>query len=803
MKILFISHDATRTGAVILLIKLIKWLKEKKDIKPYIICLRNEVLIDEFKSLGDTYVSNNKSFKLIINKLKNHSIDLIYFNSVVSLNILKKNVDFFLNNKTILHVHELDTIIKLSKSEELLTNVKIDNYIAVSNTVKSSLVKNYSIQPEKINTIYEYIDINEWNKNIIKSFDNKVIIAGIGYVHWRKGVDYFLSTAYYFQRKYPQKFEFWWIGKINDFDKTYIDSDIHKLNLGGKVKFLDELTDLKNIYPKIHLLLITSREDPYPTVALEAGINGIPIICWNKGTGISELVEKGCGVTIDYGDSHAMAETISDILNDHEKYKIMADKAMYLACEHDINIIGEKIFNIITETQQKKSKIRSHDIYQKNIVFSFPDGITLGGVTTLSIDIARHLSKRDHKVTFIEHKPYYGNPTLDFDIPKEISVINCKNQSHPDKLNLDINEFVNSYKLALPATFVPNWSYGTFAVCAKLASNYSNRMRVIGFAHADEPGYYEWLSYYQSMIHRFLAPNEEIASTLRSILPNRNKDVLTLPYAVETPDILDRHYSINTDKPLILLFMARIVQKQKRVFKLVELSELLDERNVNFELRIIGDGQDKPALLEKISKLNPSLQTRIKLKDTIPPSELERTWLDSDILILVSEYEGLSLTLLGAMANGCVPVVTNVRGTKSVIDHTKNGFISDIDDLSNMVSDIKFLDDNRNKLKEIGDAAHQSIKIKHSYENYINEFGLILEEIWQEPSRRWPAHRPLLHVKQPNVNVHNNKSLNGLSSKTIGQEIPYKKLVKAMGYKLIQKRGFQWLGGLTSMKKKY
>jgi len=56
------------------------------------------------------------------------------------------------------------------------------------------------------------------------------------------------------------------------------------------------------------------------------------------------------------------------------------------------------------------------------------------------------------------------------------------------------------------------------------------------------------------------------------------------------------------------------------------------------------------------------------------PYQVQKLWQTADVCVLVSEYEGTSVSMLEAMAAGCVPVVTKVSGTADVIQPGINGF---------------------------------------------------------------------------------------------------------------------------------
>jgi glycosyltransferase involved in cell wall biosynthesis len=59
-----------------------------------------------------------------------------------------------------------------------------------------------------------------------------------------------------------------------------------------KVKFLGRRSDMKEIYQQLDLLLVPSRQDPLPTVIVEAGLSGLPVVGANVG-GIPEMIVNG------------------------------------------------------------------------------------------------------------------------------------------------------------------------------------------------------------------------------------------------------------------------------------------------------------------------------------------------------------------------------------------------------------------------------------------------------------------------------------------------------------------------------
>ena len=62
------------------------------------------------------------------------------------------------------------------------------------------------------------------------------------------------------------------------------------------------------IYLSLDIFLLTSREDPFPLAAIDAGILGMPIFCFDKATGIAEVVDSS--FVVPYLDVEEMANRI-------------------------------------------------------------------------------------------------------------------------------------------------------------------------------------------------------------------------------------------------------------------------------------------------------------------------------------------------------------------------------------------------------------------------------------------------------------------------------------------------------------
>lgn len=374
---------------------------------------------------------------------------------------------------------------------------------------------------------------------------------------------------------------------------------------------------------------------------------------------------------------------------------------------------------------------------KSNVIFCLPEGLTLGGVTTWSVELSRELQGVGFSTMLGVHPSRYNNPPVDFGITKENHLIDCTHLLHPDDPALDPDDYIPYYGKALPGLLIPNWSWGAYAMAARLASQRPEDMRIIGMAHADESGYYQWLVHYEAMIHKFFVMNSEIQRKLSLMIPHRSSDILVRPCQVSVSAQLDRTYSAS-GQPLQLVYGGRIANYQKRIFDLLDLFKALVAENVDFYFRIIGGGVDKVEFDAKVNRLPKGVRSRISLEDSVSSAQISEIWRSTDINIIVSEFEGVSNSMLKGMAEGCVPVMTEVSGTSEVISSGENGYLVPVGDMERMAKIIKILDQDRSLLVRLGMDAHKKIKENYSMAGYVPWFIDVVNKIWEMPARPWP-----------------------------------------------------------------
>jgi len=343
--ILFLSHDSSRTGAPIFLLNLLRWLHRNGQFGFRTLTGRYGELSPEFAALGafDSFEPARTLGYRIMRRLQLQSvydsphhaqlrealagdgIALLYVNSIASAGML----DFlsFLQCPVICHVHELEGAIRTIGSEKIaLLEKHRPLYVAVSRAVKANLVQNYEIAPGRIEVIHGFIPTAEANAENRKltheqlpaqlgiPLDAKVVCA-CGSIDFRKGPDLFLELASKIAERYNAKpVHFIWVGGSPE-KVAAITRQLNDAPMQNHVHFVGQTSDPTRYFDASDVFVLTSREDPFPLVVMEAARRGKPIVCFGSAGGAPEFVEEDAGFVVPGLDVQQMRDRVVELMS--------------------------------------------------------------------------------------------------------------------------------------------------------------------------------------------------------------------------------------------------------------------------------------------------------------------------------------------------------------------------------------------------------------------------------------------------------------------------------------------------------
>ncbi|CAD7044355.1 glycosyltransferase family 1 protein [Pseudorhizobium endolithicum] len=183
------------------------------------------------------------------------------------------------------------------------------------------------------------------------------------------------------------------------------------------------------------------------------------------------------------------------------------------------------------------------------------------------------------------------------------------------------------------------------------------------------------------------------------------------------------HRMRSTSSPLRLLFVGRIEDSSKGVFWLREIIDALPE---TIKLTIVGDGPD----MGKLQRRLVPYKSRVVFEGAVPGTDVAGYMATHDVLVMPSRFEGFPMTLLEAMAAGCVPVVSEIKGvTDTIVREGQNGVLFPVGDYTAASRAVVQLNSERNLLNCMSAAARETVSMHYSIDGMAQRYHDVLKTL--------------------------------------------------------------------------
>lgn len=340
-RIVLVSHDAHPHGAQYLLLHIVKYLHEYLKFIVDVIFLNGGELLSEFSLYSNTHcvdasVYNGEAQSLLLRLYKNGARTVI-LNTVVSGSI--SDAAKAANYRIVSLVHEMPELIiksghidaakRLGENSDLLVFpaavVKHGIEEVIGKEVNNSVIQPQGLfRKNKVSAGEPFSKSHLKLCNKLKISEESKIVLNVGYGDYRKGIDLFVDIAASVHQHMNNVY-FVWVGHLDINCESKARKKIKKLNLSNNVIFTGKDFDTDLYYAGSDVFALTSREDPFPSVVLEAIDSGCPVIGFDGAGGFTDIISKDVGVLVNKFDTKEYAKEIITILSDDEisnKYAI-------------------------------------------------------------------------------------------------------------------------------------------------------------------------------------------------------------------------------------------------------------------------------------------------------------------------------------------------------------------------------------------------------------------------------------------------------------------------------------------------
>jgi colanic acid/amylovoran biosynthesis glycosyltransferase len=223
-----------------------------------------------------------------------------------------------------------------------------------------------------------------------------------------------------------------------------------------------------------------------------------------------------------------------------------------------------------------------------------------------------------------------------------------------------------------PDVFVPN-----LVVAGYLAGQWVRDAGIptLGILHSDDAFYRAFQDQFvfgrpQDRLSALVCVSQELERQVMDRRPASTR-IARIRYGVPVPlDAVQRR-----PRTLRVAYVGRLVEEQKRISEVTRAFCRVTREVPGTEAVIYGEGPDR-ILVEKI--LKDEAAGSVRLGGLVDSNQIQQHMLACDVIVLLSDYEGLPIALMEAMACGCVPVCLRMRsGIPELVADGVNGLLVD------------------------------------------------------------------------------------------------------------------------------
>jgi len=217
----------------------------------------------------------------------------------------------------------------------------------------------------------------------------------------------------------------------------------------------------------------------------------------------------------------------------------------------------------------------------------------------------------------------------------------------------------------------------------------------------------------QALTDIVLADSTAVANMFKSEFDVCKKNVKTVPIAgIQMENYPQKVHKTKND---IIVGSIGSLTTQKNYQTLVDIADSLSETEISF--RIVGEGEQRKSLkqLIRIKEIN-----NIELVGEV--DDIPNFLHSVDIYIQPSQWEGLCITVIEAMAAGLPVVASHVGGIKYNVENGINGYLHDPGDIDGFGNSIRVLASNSDLRQQFGSVGRNFVAQNYTQNQLIEAF---------------------------------------------------------------------------------
>jgi glycosyltransferase involved in cell wall biosynthesis len=324
--VLFIGHSARKTGAEVMLLEVIKWWANNTSYQIDLVLLEGGLLIKQYQKyarLLTLEMDASEDLSAELTEFIRQDYSYVYFNTIASLRIGHGFGKWFHTcPPLVVHIHELSGVLKQFAKFLVPMKQNVSLFIAASNAVADSLTAEFDVPRDRVHVHHSFVEIlpaySLWDakaeaRSKLGLHRSDLVIMGAGTVYGRKGPDVFAETAERVAKQlHGLPVRAIWLGDGEQLQEL-VEATVAK-GIAEIVKFVGFKDEAAQLLAAADVFFLSSREDPFPLVCLEAAQFSVPTVFFRNAGGIIEFTGEDAGFPLPSISTSDAADLISHLL---------------------------------------------------------------------------------------------------------------------------------------------------------------------------------------------------------------------------------------------------------------------------------------------------------------------------------------------------------------------------------------------------------------------------------------------------------------------------------------------------------
>lgn len=343
--IIVVSHDAYKHGAQILALNIGRTLKQRFGCNVEFVVLGDGPMLSDYADVASCHkVDGNDTYQVdqLLTKLKERGFTQAIANTSVSGLLAEPLHRAGINFISL--IHELPNLLAeydLSSSARAIAEYA-EHVVFPAEVVQRGFLETCELTqddvPATIRTQGLYMSAVEqtYDAEEIAALReelgiplNAKIILNVGFADFRKGFDIFDRFSE-LMRLERDDYYFVWVGGLEPTIGRWIAPDVKTRGEQGRLILTGQQSDVGRYYAMADAMFLTSREDPFPSVVIEAFRAGLPVVGFTNSGGCEEIISDH-GLLVDRANDTDVTTALTTVCENTsftDKTKVEARKQL-------------------------------------------------------------------------------------------------------------------------------------------------------------------------------------------------------------------------------------------------------------------------------------------------------------------------------------------------------------------------------------------------------------------------------------------------------------------------------------------